>query len=60
MEDITYKTNGVCSSAIHFMRLGDKIGTDRIVNMPRRGYYWDMSAPDEKDTDEDDAIHGLD
>ena len=31
MEDITYKTNGVCSSAIHFMRDGDKIRNIRFV-----------------------------
>ena len=30
MEDITYKTNGVCSSAIHFMRDGDKIRNIRF------------------------------
>ena len=31
MEDITYKTNGVCSSAIHFMGDGDKIRNIRFV-----------------------------
>ena len=41
-------------------RLRDKLGTDRIINMPRRGYYWDMSAPDKKDEAEDDAIRDLD
>lgn len=41
-------------------RLRDKLGTDRIVDMPGRGYCWDMSAPDAKGADEDDAIHSLD
>ena len=30
MEDITYKTNGVCSSATHFTRDGDKIRNIRF------------------------------
>ena len=30
MEEITYKINGVCSSAIHFTRDGDKIRNIRF------------------------------